>query len=87
MAEQEIGRVTHYFGHIHVAAIEITQQALSVGDTIHIKGHTSDFVQHVDSMQLDGKNVPRATVGQNVGVKVSDHAREHDVVYRVTPES
>ncbi len=86
MAEQEIGRVTHYFGHINVAAIEITKQALSVGDTIHIKGHTSDFTQHVDSMQLDGKNVQRATVGQSVGIKVAEHAREHDTVYKVTPE-
>lgn len=86
MAEQEIGRVTHYFGHIHVAAIEVTQETLAVGDTIHIKGHTSDFVQRVDSMQLDGKNVERATVGQSVGIKVAEHAREHDVVYKVTPE-
>jgi putative protease len=86
MAEQEIGRVSHYFGHINVAAIEITQQTLSVGDTIHIKGHTSDFTQRIDSMQLDGKSVQRASVGQSIGVKVAEHAREHDTVYKVTQE-
>ena len=84
MAEQEIGKVTHYFGHVNVAAIEITTGTLSVGDTIHFKGHTSDFTQRVDSMQLDGTPVKKGVAGQSVGVKVADHAREHDTVYKVT---
>ncbi|NOX53775.1 MAG: hypothetical protein GXP27_04940 [Planctomycetes bacterium] len=86
MAEEEIGRVTHYFSKISVAAIEITKGTLSVGDTIHIKGHTSDFTQTVDSMQLENAPVQQATAGQTVGIKVVDHAREHDVVYKVTEE-
>lgn len=84
MAESEIGRVTHYFGKIGVAAIEITSGALHVGDTIHIKGHTSDFSQPVDSMQIDGRDVEEATVGQSVGIRVAEHAREHDLVYKET---
>jgi len=83
MAEVELGRVTHYFSKIGVAAIEITQDTLSVGDTIHIKGHTSDFTQKVDSMQIDGQPVEEATVGQSVGMKVAEHAREHDHVFKV----
>ena len=83
MAEVELGRITHYFGKIGVAAIEITQDSLAVGDTIHIKGHTSDFNQKVDSMQIDGQPVDEATVGQSVGIKVAEHAREHDTVYKV----
>ncbi len=83
MAEVELGKVTHYFGKIGVAAIEITQDTLSVGDTIHIKGHTSDFRQQVDSMQIDGQSVEEVTVGQSVGIKVTEHAREHDMVYKV----
>ena len=83
MAEKEIGKVIHYFGHISVAAIEITENTLSVGDTIHIKGHASDFTQTVDSMQLDGAAVQQASAGQSVGVKVTEHAREHDTVYKV----
>ena len=50
-AEQKIGVVSHYFGKIEVAAIELTEGELRVGDTIHVKGHTSDFTQTVDSMQ------------------------------------
>ncbi len=83
MAEVQLGKITHYFGKIGVAAIEITQDSLAVGDTIHIKGHTSDFTEKVDSMQIDGQSVDEATVGQSVGIKVGEHAREHDLVYKV----
>ena len=84
MAEEEIGKITHYFGKIGVAAIEITSGTLAVGDTIHVKGHTSDFTLLVDSMQIDMKEVQEAGVGQSVGIRVPEHAREHDVVHKVT---
>ena len=84
MAETEIGKISHYFSKIGVAAIEITNGSLSVGDTIHVKGHTTDFTQTVDSIQLDNQAVPTATPGQAVGIKVKDHARQHDAVYKVT---
>jgi hypothetical protein len=83
MAEVELGKVTHYFSKIGVAAIAITQDTLRVGDTIHVKGHTSDFTQQIDSLQIDGKSVPEATTGQSVGLRVKDHAREHDQVFKV----
>ena len=76
MPEQEIGKVAHYFGRIGVAAIEITQGTLAVGDTIHVKGHTSDFTQSVDSIQIEGQSVDTASVGQAVGIRVVEHARE-----------
>jgi hypothetical protein len=83
MAEVELGKVTHYFSKIGVAAIQITQDTLRVGDTIHIKGHTSDFREKIDTMQIDGKSVDEATVGQAVGLHVKEHAREHDQVFKV----
>ena len=83
MAEVEIGKVTHYFSKIGVAAIEITADVLRVGDTIHVKGHTSDFTQKIESMQLDNKPVQEAVTGQSVGFKVAGHARQHDTVYKV----
>ena len=84
MAEEEIGKVTHWFGHIQVAAIEITSGTLRVGDTIHVKGHTSDFTQTIDSMQIENESVEEATAGQAIGIKVAEHARVHDTVYKVT---
>lgn len=86
MAEQLIGTVTHYFGKASVAAIKITEGELRVGDTIHIVGHTSDFTQNVESMQIDRAPIEVAKVGDEIGIKVSEHAREHDNVYRVVPE-
>jgi putative protease len=81
--EVKIGMVSHYFGKIQVAAIELTEGGLAVGDTIHIKGHTSDFTQAVDSMQIDNASVDNAEKGQSVGIRVSEHARVGDDVFKV----
>ena len=86
MSEQLIGTVTHYFGKAQVAGIEITEGELHVGDTIHVIGHTSDFTQQVDSMQIDRAPVESAGVGDQIGIRVTEHAREHDKVYRVVPD-
>lgn len=86
MAETKIGVVTHYFGKIRVAAVEITEGELRVGDTIHFKGHTSDFNQTVDSMQIEHGSVDVVRAGQSVGLKVREHAREHDEVFKVTQD-
>ncbi len=83
MAEVKIGRVTHYFGKIGVAAIEITEGGLKVGDTLHIVGHTSDFFQKVHSMQVEHEDVEKAVAGQSIGIKVDEHTRVHDEVYLV----
>jgi putative protease len=86
MAEQQIGVVTHYFGKVGVAAVQILEGELRVGDTIHVKGHTSDFTQSVESMQVEHQSVDVVKKGDAVGLRVKEHAREHDLVYRVTPD-
>jgi translation elongation factor EF-Tu-like GTPase len=85
MAEIEIGKVTHFFSKAGVVAIQIAQEVLRVGDTIHVKGHTSDFTHTIDSMQIDNQQVAEAKAGQSIGVRVKEHAREHDLVYKVVP--
>jgi translation initiation factor IF-2 len=80
--EQKLGLVTHYFGHLQVAAIELTDGELKTGDTIHIKGKTSDFTQRVESMQVEHKSVEKAAKGQVVGLRVEDYVRVHDTVYK-----
>jgi len=82
MKEERVGVVSHYYTHLGVAAV-VLDGDLSVGDTIHIKGHTSDFNQKVESMQIEHRNVSQAKRGDNIGIKVKEHAREHDVVYKV----
>jgi len=83
MEEKEIGVVTHYFTHIGVATLKITSDSLNVGDMIHIKGHTSDFQQKIESMQVEHQQVQTAKVGDVIGLKVIEHAREDDKVYKV----
>lgn len=83
MPEEEIGKVSDYFAKIGVAAIELTG-SLSVGDTIHIKGHTTDFEQKVESMQIEHQNVEKANPGDSIGIKAKERVRQHDAVYKVT---
>jgi hypothetical protein len=83
MTEKKLGKVTHYFSKISVAIIELTDDALSVNETIHIKGHTSDFTQKVDSMQIEHIIVEKTEIGQSVGIKIIAHAHENDMVYKV----
>jgi translation elongation factor EF-1alpha len=86
MGEQLVGTVTHYFGQPQVAIVDITAGELHVGDTIRIAGHSSDFTQEVRSMELEHEPVDSAKVGDSVGIKVGERAREHDEVFRVTTD-
>jgi len=82
MQEKEIGRITHYYGHIDVGIIELSD-SLKVGETIHIKGHSSDFTQAVDSMQIEHANVPEAKPGDVIGIKVAQKVHPNDKVLKV----
>jgi len=83
MSETKIGNVTHFFNELLVAAVKITDEELHTGDTIHIKGHTSDFLQEVASMQVEHESVDVAKPGDTVGIAVDQYVREHDTVYIV----
>lgn len=82
--EEEIGHITHYFSKIGVAVIEITSGSLKAGETIHIKGHTSDFNQVVESLQQEHQSVPEAKKGGSFGMKVKEPVREGDRIFKVT---
>ena len=79
--EKPIGKVTHYFGKIGVMALDLTDK-LSVGERIHIKGHTTDVILTVDSLQIEHASVPEAKAGDSVGIKVGEKVRPGDMVYR-----
>ena len=78
-----VGTVTHYYSHLGVAVVELKEGGLQIGDRIRIKGHTTDFEQVVESMEVEHQPVQFAQPGQTFGMKVRDHAREHDTVYRL----
>lgn len=84
--EEQIGKISHYFAKISVGIIAVAQDELKVGDQIHIKGHTSDFFQTIESMQSEHHSITAAKAGDSVGIKVVAPVHEHDVVYKVKPD-
>ena len=83
MAEELVGKVTHWYGKINVAGIDLTGK-LAVGDRIHVLGHTTDFEMDVKSMQIDRQEVPEAGPGDSIGIMLEPRARAGDSVYKVT---
>ena len=80
--EREVGVVTHYWGNIGVASVQL-EAPVDVGDHIHVSGHSDDFEQTVDSIQLDHHPVLHAEAGLEVGIRVTAHAHPRDRVYKV----
>ena len=85
MSEKQVARVTHYFSRLSVAVLALTE-ALSVGDRVHICGHSTDFEQTVDSMQIEHKPVLKVGPGDDVALKVVEPVHQGDVVYRMTTD-
>lgn len=79
-----IGVVTHFYGEPMVAVVKLETGTLRVGDRIHVRGHTSDFAQVVQSLQIEHAAVEAVGPGDDFGLKVIEHAREQDVVYKLS---
>lgn len=86
MEEKEIGFVSNYFSKISVDAVEITEGTVSVGDTLHFLGNTTDCEFTVDSMQIEHKSVIQAKKGDSIGLKVSERVRKRDKVYKIVED-
>lgn len=82
-AEEKVGTVTGYFAKIGVAAVHLTDGDLRVGDQIRIRGHTTDFTQPVESLQVEHRPVELAERGSEVALKVLERVRTHDQVFRL----
>jgi putative protease len=83
MAEEEVGVIVKFFAKPSVAAIKITKGTIKKGDILKYKGHTTDFNEEVRSMEIDNQPIDEAKVGDVIGVKVEERAREKDLVYKV----
>ena len=83
--EVEIGKVTHYYNHIGVAVLALTD-SLKLGDLIHIFGHSTDLTQRVSSMEVEHHSIVWVKPGDNVAVRVNQPVHVHDVVYRIVEE-
>ncbi|MDO8568533.1 MAG: translation elongation factor-like protein [Dehalococcoidales bacterium] len=83
MPDVEIGKISDFFAKPVVAGIKLTG-TLKLGDTLHIKGHTTDIETVVESMQIDNASVPEAKSGDSVGIKVPGRVRPGDAVFKVS---
>jgi len=82
MVEEVVGKVSDFFARPVVAGIELTA-SLKVGDTVQIRGHTTDLELTVESMQINNVDVQQGKAGDAIGVKVPDRVRRGDTVYKV----
>ena len=77
-----VGKVTHYFNKVSVAAIKLSSE-LNVGDDILIIGPTTGIVKDkVERIEIDRVSVKKAGKGQYVGIKLPS-VRKGDEVYVV----
>ncbi len=83
MAEEQVAVVVKFFAKPSVAALEVTNGSIKQGDLLRYKGHTTDFIEEIASMEMDNQSVEEAKVGDLIGVKVKERVRENDKVYKV----
>lgn len=86
MPEEKIGEVVKFFAKPNVAAVKVTDGELRLGDTVKFTGHTTDFENKVDSMEVNNERVEKAVVGDYIGIKVTDRVRPGDEMFKVIPE-
>ena len=84
--ETRIGEITHFYNRISVAVLALTDK-LDSGEKIHILGHTTDFVQNVQSMEIEHKKVSSVGPGDEVALKVIEPVRKGDDIYKIVAES
>ena len=87
MAESLIGTVVHQWQKAGAALLALSEGGLGVGDTIRIKGHTTDFTQTIRAMQIDHEPGDSAGPGDEVAVGIDGRVRVKDSVYRVSVDS
>jgi putative protease len=83
MPEEQVAVIVKFFAKPSVAALEVTNGSIKIGDVLKYKGHTTDFTEEITSMEIDNQSVVEAKVGDLVGVKVKERVRENDTVYKV----
>lgn len=77
-----LGKVEDYFARVGAVSLTL-EAALSVGEMIRVKGHTTDLTQRVEHMEVERQSVAGAAVGESVGIKVADRVRIGDAVYKL----
>jgi len=85
MTGKRVGKVTHYFDHLNVAVVALSE-GIRVGETLHFRGHSADFKQQVTSLQIEHKAVETAKPGEDVAMKVDQRVHPNDAIFRIEDE-
>lgn len=85
MSGTRVGKISHYFDHINVAVLTLTE-AIHVGETLHFLGHSTDFRQEITSLEIEHKAVETARPGEDVAMKVTQRVHPNDAIFRVEGE-
>ncbi len=80
-----VGKVTHYYDRIGVAVLDLSAE-ITVGETIHIHGRTTDFTQRIGSLEIEHQKIQSAGPGAEVALKMLEPVREGDVIYQVVAD-
>jgi translation initiation factor IF-2 len=80
----KVGKVTHFFDKINVAAIEINDGTIKIGDKIRIGEFGTGLEQEVESMQVEHQAVETAKKGNEVGLKVVSAVKSGEDVYKIS---
>ena len=85
MTGKRVGKVTHYFDHLNVAVLALSE-GIRVGETLHFLGHSTDFKQPVTSLQIEHKPIEAAKPGEDVAMKVDQRVHPGDAIFRIEGE-
>jgi len=83
--EKLIGKVSHYFDKISVAAIKL-EAGLRAGQEVHFLGHGADFTQVISSMQMNNEEIASAIAGDEIGTKVDEKVKSGAEVFLIESE-
>lgn len=82
MADQEVGKVIHYYDKAMVAVVKLAKP-LKLGDSLKITKGDNEFEMKVDSMQLNHEPVSVGKAGEEIAIKVPSPAKEGALVMKV----
>ena len=82
MADQEVGKVIHYYDKAMVAVVRLSGK-LAVGEKIKIVKGENDFTMEIASMQIDHQPVEKGKKGDELAIKLESPTKEGATVFRV----
>lgn len=81
MADQEVGKVIHYYDKAMVAVVKLGKK-IKAGDQLKIVKGENEFGLAADSMQLNHEPVSEGKPGEEVAIKVPSPAKEGAIVFK-----